>query len=33
MGEGRHIEIEVTLDTFGLFGRAGSIIPIYKFDE
>ena len=33
MGEGKAIDLDVTLDTFGLFARAGCIIPVYKFNE
>lgn len=33
VGTGDHMEIKVTIDQFGLFARAGSIIPICNVDS
>ena len=33
VGTGAHMEIEVTMDTFGLFARGGSIVPICNVTE
>jgi alpha-glucosidase (family GH31 glycosyl hydrolase) len=33
VGTGEHMEVKVTMDTFGLFARGGSIIPICNVTE
>jgi alpha-glucosidase (family GH31 glycosyl hydrolase) len=33
VGTGRHQKVEVNLDIFGLFARAGSIIPLCQVTE
>jgi alpha-glucosidase (family GH31 glycosyl hydrolase) len=32
-GTGEHMEVQVTMDTFGLFARGGSIVPICNVTE